>query len=793
MCFLCAPQTTCPIDGDPDNGILPDLSTSGSVMLDWLDSHGLEVADADALFGNGDVTLTTPGDSNVTYPEQDPTAFGPFYDIPSGTGTWVELLPGFRMNAEISFSGDTDWFGMVLTQGQTYQISLKALTAFGFGLGDPSLFLFDNTGALLISDDNSGSGNNSLLTVTATRSGVYFVGATGFGGGNSTVGQYQISLSQVNFASDTVGDRKATAGTVAVNTQSNGTIDFIGDEDWYAITVEKGKTYAVFLEGAPQSFNPLIDPNLEILDQQLNVVASNNDNGVSSNSLATFEAVRDGTYYIKATGSAESTGDFRLTAAEFIPPEQPDPLVGVDWGVKFDKTNIKVYFAKAGETFWDSTMDSDWTAYEKQQANAALGEYSKISMLTFQTVNNAANADFVLTKGFLDSGLSGKMVPQDPEFGDDQGVGWFNTNPNFWSDGTIGLLEAGAYGYSNFIHEFGHGLGLAHPHDDANGLSVRFDGVLDSGDLGTFGLNQEVFTIMSYNKGWSTGPNGGSGTNNFGIAMTPMGFDIAVIQQKYGANMSYKTGDDVYTLVSTNGRGTGYMAIWDAGGSDTIRHAGNAASTIDLRPATLKLEEGGGGFVSFVDGIFGGFTIANGVVIEKAVGGRGIDTITGNSAKNELIGQAGNDLMAGGRGNDTLNGGQGRDSLDGGDGADLLIGGKSADTLAGGRGNDVFVYNNLNEGGDSITDFSSSGTGNDDRFEFLGAAFGDLPEGVLGLSRFQSSASAVAQSAGIRFFLETDTGILRFDRDGNKDGFDAIVVATLLGNASLSAGDIFLI
>ncbi len=446
------------------------------------------------------------------------------------------------------------------------------------------MFLFNDLAQLLLSDDNSGPGNDALLSFTATRSGVYYVGATGFGGEGSTVGQYQITLSAVNFAADAVGANKATSASIGTNSQTNGAIDFIGDEDWYAISVVRGQTYAAFLEGAPGSFNPLLDPNLVIVDRKGNLIAENNDNGVTSNSLITFEAKQTGTYYIKALGSGESTGDFRLTVAEYTPPEKPDPLQGVDWGVKFDKTNITFYFATEGETFWDSTMDSNWTAYEKRQAEAALREYSKISKLTFAEVDNAEDADFVLTKGFLDSGLSGKMVPQDPEFGDIQGVGWFNTNPDFWSDGSVGLLEAGAYGYSNFIHEFGHGLGLAHPHDDANGQSVRFDGVLDSDDLGTFSLNQEVFTVMSYNKGWRTGPPGGSATNLFGIAMTPMAFDVAVIQEKYGANMNFRKGDTSYVLDADNGRGTGYICIWDAGGTDTIRHSGNAACTIDLRP-----------------------------------------------------------------------------------------------------------------------------------------------------------------------------------------------------------------
>ena len=62
--------------------------------------------------------------------------------------------------------------------------------------------------------------------------------------------------------------------------------------------------------------------------------------------------------------------------------------------------------------------------------------------------------------------------------------------------------------------------------------------------------------------------------------------------------------------------------------------------TIDLRPATLLVGPGGGGFISYVHGIFGGFTIANGVMIENALSGSGNDVVIGNSAANLVDGRA---------------------------------------------------------------------------------------------------------------------------------------------------------
>jgi Ca2+-binding RTX toxin-like protein len=53
----------------------------------------------------------------------------------------------------------------------------------------------------------------------------------------------------------------------------------------------------------------------------------------------------------------------------------------------------------------------------------------------------------------------------------------------------------------------------------------------------------------------------------------------------------------------------------------------------------------------------------------------------------------------------TVSGTSGRDTLVGTAGDDILIGGPGADTLSGRGGNNLFVYNTVLDGGDTITDF----------------------------------------------------------------------------------------
>ena len=82
-----------------------------------------------------------------------------------------------------------------------------------------------------------------------------------------------------------------------------------------------------------------------------------------------------------------------------------------------------------------------------------------------------------------------------------------------------------------------------------------------------------------------------------------------------------------------------------------------------------------GGAISKVDGIFGGLTIANGVVIENAAGGSGNDTIKGNSANNVLDGNAGDDtaVFSGNRSSYAIENLGNRVVVTGPDGTDWLL------------------------------------------------------------------------------------------------------------------------
>jgi Ca2+-binding RTX toxin-like protein len=276
---------------------------------------------------------------------------------------------------------------------------------------------------------------------------------------------------------------------------------------------------------------------------------------------------------------------------------------------------------------------------------AALQEWANVANVTFVESatpytgsGSTAGYDWIETLGTLDEGVLGQHSL--PQVG--TGEGTFNLDSGYFTGNNIAF---GGLGFSTFVHETGHGIGLVHPHPEGLGgqWDVPFPGVSSEFDTGDYGLNQGPFTVMTYNSGYEEVGYPLDGT--FGYETGPGAFDIAAIQYLYGANTSYHAGNDIYSLPGVNAVGTGWTTIWDAGGTDTLSATGSSLNAyVDLRAATLQDAPGGGGFVSRHGGILGGYTIANGVVVENAAGGDGDDVLVGNAASNNLNGGNGFDL-----------------------------------------------------------------------------------------------------------------------------------------------------
>jgi serralysin len=171
------------------------------------------------------------------------------------------------------------------------------------------------------------------------------------------------------------------------------------------------------------------------------------------------------------------------------------------------------------------------------------------------------------------------------------------------------------------------------------------------------------------------------------------------------------------------------------------------------------------------------------------LGGFGDDSLYGEADNDTLDGWYGSDIMYGGTGDDTLTGWSDDDSLYGEDGNDVLKGESGIDTLTGGLGADQFFFNTVNEGVDTITDFT---WWEGDKIVLSVASLGarDLFAGALATWQFVIGTTTTDYNQ--RFIYDNSTGALSFDVDGIGSAAQ-VQFATLSVGLPLIASDILLV
>jgi serralysin len=391
----------------------------------------------------------------------------------------------------------------------------------------------------------------------------------------------------------------------------------------------------------------------------------------------------------------------------------PTALVGApnSQNANINSLIYPVVWAGTTLTYSFPTDPSQYVGYaageEPSQAFQAAGAPYKASVkFAFDTVSEFTNLTFqeiaptTANPATLRFGISGdpQPTPGRPAQPDFAGWGYLPadsaTAGDIWIKGNQNInapFQPGSFRWSLVIHEIGHGLGLGHPFDTGNlGGNVLMDPTRDSTE----------YTIMAYRA--STTVPGRQTVGNpetGGEPQTWMQYDVAALQQVYGANFNTRAGNTVYTWnpltgqMSVDGVAYGFapevnrilMNIWDGNGIDTYDFSNYTTNVIsDLRPGEWSSPSADQVAITNTQltpnpakapGSISNSLLFNGderSLIENANGGSGNDNLTGNQAANTLRGNQGNDTLSGNTGNDNLDGGSGADSVDGGDGFDTV-------------------------------------------------------------------------------------------------------------------------
>ncbi|WP_417451260.1 M10 family metallopeptidase [Kordiimonas sp.] len=456
-----------------------------------------------------------------------------------------------------------------------------------------------------------------------------------------------------------IPNNTGTTATLSFGGSFSGDIETVGDEDWVAVTLQAGTTYAIQMLGASVGQGSLVDPFIKGLYSAsgTSLDRADDDGAGGRNSQLVFTPDASGTYYVSAGGWESETGTYTMTLQEY---EADTPTVtsravveqvglsgddAVDslltlFGYQnvegADTTHITFSIPGAG-SLWSTEDGSGYgaedgdgepwnditylTTAEQVLFRDALEQVESFAAVTFDEVEETGNAAGTIRIAW--TGLP-----------DETAAAWAYTPSGSAKAGDIWLVSenqstggVGSYFHSVLLHELGHALGLKHPFDD-DGSGVLLSSQYDGND----------YTVMSYNTI--------AGNENIvGASLSPTTFmylDILALQHIYGA-IETEAGNTTYGFLSGSQY---YETIWDTGGTDTYNASGiSIGLTLDLTPGswsdvgtTITLYGSSRNFTQ----TYTVYTPPE-VVIENAVGGAGADRLVGNDADNQLTGGGGAD------------------------------------------------------------------------------------------------------------------------------------------------------
>lgn len=390
-------------------------------------------------------------------------------------------------------------------------------------------------------------------------------------------------------------------------------------------------------------------------------------------------------------------------------------------------------------------------------------------------------------------------------------------------------FQLGGYAGNTLTHEIGHAIGLDHPgrYNFGPGFSVNYANGAE------YYQDARNYTIMSY---WNPRDIGvrdfDYSIHTISYGSTPMVHDIWVAQQMYGADMTTRTGNTTYGFNSNAGRDAfdftintaPFIAIWDAGGNDTLDASGyNTNQIIDLTPGSLSSIGGStqaealaisfeevnakrvslgynpttmANYTANINAILNNpnaglltdnVGIAYNVTIENAVGGGGNDLIIANSAANRIDGRAGFDTVSYANATSAVTISLVNGTAGGGASGDRLT---AIEGIIGTRFNDVIT-------GDSRDNTISGGVGGNDRLD--GGAGTDTLSYADALNwvsvNLQTARFGGAATGDIAFGFENVTGSAYGDTlNGNVlnnvllGGAGSDILDGFIGNDTLDGG-----
>lgn len=241
---------------------------------------------------------------------------------------------GGQVAGSLQPTNDEDWIAVTLAPGFNYSFIFSGGADF-VNVGNAYINLRDNNGVVQAGNQLYTKG----LTFTTTTGGEYYIDV----GANSSAskGSYVLSVSGDDFATDAT-----TTGALGINSTTTGTLEALGDDDWFAVTLTKGASYRFDVEPLASFTSP------NSLGLVLRGVNGNRLASATVGQPATFSSPASGTYYLDVS-AINATGSYRLAAANVggtPEPSTPTPQPSVASVYRFFDTNYGTHFYTASSS-----------------------------------------------------------------------------------------------------------------------------------------------------------------------------------------------------------------------------------------------------------------------------------------------------------------------------------------------------------------------------------------------------------------------------------------------------------
>lgn len=560
-------------------------------------------------------------------------AFREGADAPSGTGTPYRIAPGDTFSGRIGFANDSDMIAIRLVAGHRYTFDMA-----GRGLPDTVLRLYDSNRTLVAQNDDfmSGTYDLSRFTLTASRSGTYYIDARGFG---QETGNYVVSVSQ---GRPPVNRTEALTSTEIARYLSEGYWQDTGFPA-RAYNVKQGGTLTADisdLSAAEQRIAKMA------LDAWSSVTGIRFDTSSRAGGAASIQFVNDDHAGAWSTTTSMS-GRTILSSMVNIPVSWAGgPSAGL--ASYFYQTYVHeighaLGLGHAGNYNGSATYGVD-NGYANDSWQATVMSYFS------QTDNTRVNASYA----YVVTPMIADIIAMQMLYGASSALFGGNT---VWG---FGATVGGAFGAANALMIAGKAVTM----------TIFDQGGTDLLDLSRDGHAQRINL------------NGGSVSSVFGLTGNlSIASGTAIEKLMAGTGNDRVQGNGASNWLHGN---SGNDTIYGGAGNDTLDGAagadslvggkGNDVYVVNFRDIVVEAAgEGLDSIRSYSDLVLPAH-VENLRLLTGGTAGTGnalANRIDGNAAANRLSGGAGADTLMGGAGNDTLSGDAGIDRLYGGAGNDI--------------------------------------------------------------------------------------------------------------------------